>query len=201
MTMSQVWYQKTRMSNFCETSQSKLMKKRRECCVIDMACPFDRRVEDKEQKKLQSQTNLLEQNKYIHVTMPPSPFSMLYCKKGCLQPLLKITYVLPCGKNIERERVKLTMLIFHTIIRKVYILFRLNLSMIVDKYQDLKLELRKIWKCRKVTIMPIIVGALGIVGRGLSLWLKKINMVVKSDLIQKSCLLGTARIIRKVLEN
>ena len=95
----------------------------------------------------------------------------------------------------------MTMLIFHAITRKFFALFQLNLSMIVDKYQDLKQEVSETGRCRKVIIIPIIVGALGIIGKGLSLWQKKINMEDKLDLIQKSCLLGTARIIRKVLEN
>ena len=57
------------------------------------------------------------------------------------------------------------------------------------------------WRYRKVTIIPIIVGELGIIGKGLSSWLKKINMEDKFDFINKSCLLETARIIRKVKTN
>ena len=31
----------------------------------------------------------------------------------------------------------------------------------VEKYQDLKYEIKKIWKCKKVTIVPIVIRALG----------------------------------------
>ena len=31
----------------------------------------------------------------------------------------------------------------------------------VEKYQNLKYEIKKIWKCKKVTIVPIVIGALG----------------------------------------
>ena len=70
----------------------------------------------------------------------------------------------------------------------------------LTKYQDLR-EVNKMWNCRNVTIIPIVVGALGTVGKRLSQWLKRINMEDSFELLQKSCLLGTARIIRKVLEN
>ena len=97
-------------------------KKKRDCWIIDVACPFDTRVEEKEQEKL-------------------------------------------------------------------------------TKYQDLRREINKLWNCRNVNTIPIVVGALGTVGKRLSKWLKRINMEDSFELLQKSCLLGTARIIRKVLEN
>ena len=31
----------------------------------------------------------------------------------------------------------------------------------VDKYQDLKCELKRIWSCSKVMVIPIVKGALG----------------------------------------
>ena len=71
----------------------------------------------------------------------------------------------------------------------------------LTKYQGLRREVNKLWNCRNVTIIPIVVGALGTVGkRLLSQWLKRINMD-SFELLPKSCLLRTARIIRKVLEN
>ena len=33
----------------------------------------------------------------------------------------------------------------------------------IENYKDLKRELKRIWKLRKVTVVPIIIGALGTV--------------------------------------
>ena len=60
------------------------------------------------------------------------------------------------------------------------------------KYLDLARELKKMWKM-KVTIVPIVIGALGTITNGL----------LKEDLeetIQKTALLRTSRIVRRVLE-
>ena len=96
-----------------------MKRKKRDCWIIDVACPFDTRVEEKEQEKL-------------------------------------------------------------------------------TKYQDLRREINKLWNCRNVNTIPIVVGALGTVGKRFSKWLKRINMEDSFELLQKSCLQGTAR---KVLEN
>jgi len=61
----------------------------------------------------------------------------------------------------------------------------------VEKYQELKREIKRLWSLRKVQVVPIVVGALGRVS-------KSIEMSVGA--VQKSALLGTARILRKVLE-
>ena len=31
----------------------------------------------------------------------------------------------------------------------------------MEKYQDLKREIGKIWNCKRVTVIPVIIGALG----------------------------------------
>ena len=58
-----------------------------------------------------------------------------------------------------------------------------------------KLEERaeKAWSLKKVEIVPVVVGGLGCISKGFSRWMD-IGMV------QKSVLLGTARILRKVLD-
>ena len=70
----------------------------------------------------------------------------------------------------------------------------------IDKYQDLKREISKIWDLRKVEVIPVIVGALGCVSKSIKTWIDKIGVNVKISLLQKTALLGTARILRKVLE-
>ena len=46
--------------------------------------------------------------------------------------------------------------------------------------------------------MPIIIGALGTIGKNFENWVKKIEMECSTELLQKACLLGTAKILRKV---
>ena len=53
---------------------------------------------------------------------------------------------------------------------------------------------------QKVFIVPIIIGALGSVTKNLGKNLEMINFVKGVEPLQKACLLGTARIIRKVLD-
>ena len=70
----------------------------------------------------------------------------------------------------------------------------------IEHYSDLKRELKKIWKCSHIEIVPIIVGALGIVSKNLEGWMKKISLKSSTAQLQKATLLGTARILRKTLE-
>ena len=69
----------------------------------------------------------------------------------------------------------------------------------IQKYQDLAKELRKLWKVG-VKVVPVVVGALGTLPRALEKHLKVIESKVKVELLQKTVLLGTARILRKTLE-
>ena len=69
----------------------------------------------------------------------------------------------------------------------------------VEKYQDLKREIKRIWQCKRVTIIPIIIGTLGTVNTNFKLWLKKLELKLSFRTMQKACLLGSARIPRKVL--
>ena len=70
----------------------------------------------------------------------------------------------------------------------------------VEKYQDLKREIAKMWNVRTVQVVPIVVGSLGSVTKNLDKWLGKLNVKISISLLQKTTLLGTARILRMVLE-
>ena len=70
----------------------------------------------------------------------------------------------------------------------------------LEKYQDLPRDLKRLWKCKTVKIVPIIIGALGTVQRSLKEWLVILDMTGDIELLQRVCLLGTARIVRRVLE-
>ena len=49
-------------------------------------------------------------------------------------------------------------------------------------------------------MVPIVVGSLGSVTKILDKWLGKLNDKISISLLQKTTLLGTARILRIVLE-
>ena len=65
-------------------------------------------------------------------------------------------------------------------------------------YADLKLEISRMWNC-KTTVIPIIIGALGSIPKGLKKHLGKLEVDCNITTLQKSALLGTAHILRKTL--
>ena len=67
------------------------------------------------------------------------------------------------------------------------------------KYQELKRELQKIWNI-KLKIIPLVVSSLGAIPKQFGNRLKQIGIVALTAQVQKTILLGTARILRKVLE-
>ena len=69
----------------------------------------------------------------------------------------------------------------------------------IEKYQDLARELQKVWNVR-VKIIPLVVGSLGAIPKLFGKRLKDIGIKVEISQVQKTVLLGTARILRKVLE-
>ena len=70
----------------------------------------------------------------------------------------------------------------------------------IENYSELKWEVKKIWNMSQIGVVPTIVGALGITSKKLNDWLKKLGVKSSTELLQKAVLLGTAKIIRQVLE-
>ena len=68
-----------------------------------------------------------------------------------------------------------------------------------DKYLDLARELKKL-RNMKVTIIPIVIGAFGMVTKGLLKGLEDLTVGGRVETIQTTALLKTARILRRVLE-
>ena len=68
-----------------------------------------------------------------------------------------------------------------------------------DKYLDFARELKKLWNL-KVTIIPIVIGAFGTVNKGLLKGLEDLEVGDRVETIQRTALLKTARILRRVLE-
>ena len=68
-----------------------------------------------------------------------------------------------------------------------------------DKYLDLAWELKKLWNML-VTIIPIVIGAVGTVTKRLQKGLDDLEVGGRMETIQTTTLLRTARILRRVLE-
>ena len=68
-----------------------------------------------------------------------------------------------------------------------------------DNYLDLAKELKKLWNM-KVTIVPIVIGALGTITKGLSKGQEDLEVGGRVEIMQTTALLRTARILRRVLE-
>ena len=71
----------------------------------------------------------------------------------------------------------------------------------IEKYQDLKREIGRLWGIKRLEVVPVVVGALGVVSNRLDAWLEKLGVTMRTGLLQKTALLGTARILRKLLES
>ena len=69
----------------------------------------------------------------------------------------------------------------------------------IEKYQDLGGKLQKIWNV-KMKIIPLVVGCSDAIPKQFGNRLKQIGITVGTAQVQKTVLLGTARILRKVLE-
>ena len=70
----------------------------------------------------------------------------------------------------------------------------------VGKHRDLKREIGRSWKLKMVEVVPVVIGALGSVTNGFDRWIEKLGIPLSVGVMQKTALLGTARILRKVLE-
>ena len=53
---------------------------------------------------------------------------------------------------------------------------------------------------RKVEVTPVVVGALVTITKNFEKWIEKIGIKIKAEHLQKTAILGTARILRKVQE-
>jgi hypothetical protein len=67
------------------------------------------------------------------------------------------------------------------------------------KYKSLGIEIQRMWSL-KCTIIPVIIGATGIVMKSLRKNLEAIPGKHSIDSLQQTAILGTSHIIRKVLQ-
>ena len=68
-----------------------------------------------------------------------------------------------------------------------------------EKYQFPQEEIGKLWKLKKVTVVPIVIGTLGPVSNMLGKYTGKLNVTIRIEVIQKAAVLGTAGLLWKVL--
>ena len=69
----------------------------------------------------------------------------------------------------------------------------------IDKYQDLRRTLQKVWNVR-ATIIRLVVGSLGTIPKQFGNRLKEIGVTAEIGQVQKTFLLGMTKILRKVLK-
>ena len=69
----------------------------------------------------------------------------------------------------------------------------------IEKYQDLRRELQKIWNV-KVKIKPLVVISLDAIPKQFGNRLKQIGITAETAQVQKTVFLGMARILAKVLD-
>ena len=89
--------------------------------------------------------------------------------------LLSITTIPADGRAHEKEREK------------------------VDKYHELQRETGRLWQLKNVQVVPVVIGTLGSVTKDSDNCMDKFEASSSVGAIQKTALLGTARILRRVI--
>ena len=66
----------------------------------------------------------------------------------------------------------------------------------IEKYDNLKWKIKKMWSMKKVEIVPVVIGALGAVSKNFEQYMERLGIQIKTEHLQKTALLRTARILR-----
>jgi hypothetical protein len=66
------------------------------------------------------------------------------------------------------------------------------------KYKDLTIEIQRMWNV-KTNMIPVIIGANGTISKSFRKYLSNAPGIHEVKELQKTAILGTARILRKVL--
>ena len=69
----------------------------------------------------------------------------------------------------------------------------------IEKYQMLREEIGHVWQMNKVTVIPVVIEALGVISEKFERYMEKLDVKIAMEIVQNTALLGTARILRKVL--
>ena len=65
----------------------------------------------------------------------------------------------------------------------------------LSKYKDLEIEIGKMWNTKRI-IIPLVIGALGIICKGMVRYVDQLPGKIMIEELQKIVLLGTAHMIR-----
>ena len=68
----------------------------------------------------------------------------------------------------------------------------------LSKYKNLKIEITKMWGLKTITV-PVVIGAVGVVKKGIEKHIDKIPGKINISELQKIALLGSSHVLRKVL--
>ena len=68
----------------------------------------------------------------------------------------------------------------------------------IIKYKDLKIEIQRMWNVR-TKVIPVIIGATGTISKSFRKYVSNIPGKHEEKELQKTAILGTAHILRKVL--
>ena len=66
------------------------------------------------------------------------------------------------------------------------------------KYKDLTIEIQLMWNV-KTKVIPVIIGATGTISKSFRKYVSKISGKHEVKVLQKTAILGTAHILRKVI--
>ena len=70
----------------------------------------------------------------------------------------------------------------------------------MEKYQDLKNEIRRLWKLINVEIVSVVKGAFGSISAEFDRWMGKLGITCNVGVMQKGAFLRPEIILRKVSE-
>ena len=67
----------------------------------------------------------------------------------------------------------------------------------IEKYENLRREMKQIWNLKSVHVIPVVIGALGAITGRFHSWIKSIGIEVRVEHLQKTAVLGTSKILRR----
>ena len=62
----------------------------------------------------------------------------------------------------------------------------------VERHQELKREIRKMWNIKSIRVIPVVVGALDTTSKKLKICIEELGVGKCTALLQKTVILGTA---------
>ena len=106
--------------------------------------------------------------------------------------------IIVVNKNERRYMVQLLSFLFRLILfyLETWELVKEN----IERCQELKSEIKRMWNIRNIKVIPVAVEALGSTPKKLKKYTEELGVVISTALLQNTALLGMAGILRKVLD-